>query len=67
MPPAAWSQTGGLACQAPAIAANGELAAHFPRRWWDRDVKDETNDPNDRYDKGAPDFQAPSVPKLRGQ
>jgi hypothetical protein len=24
MPPAAWSQTGGLACQAPAIAANGD-------------------------------------------
>ena len=26
--------------------------------WWDRDFKDETNDPNDPYDKGAPDWQS---------
>ena len=35
-----------------------ERAARLARRWWDRDFKDETNDPNDRYDKGAPDYQA---------
>ena len=26
-------------------------------RWWDREFKDETNDPNDVYDKGSPDYQ----------
>jgi len=31
--------------------------------WWDRDFKDETNDPNDRYDKGAPDYQADYSPQ----
>ena len=40
-----------------------ERAARLARRWWDRDFKDETNDPNDRYDKGAPDFQADYSPQ----
>ena len=26
--------------------------------WWDREFKDETNDPTDKYDRGAPDLQA---------
>ena len=28
-----------------------------PHRWWDRAFVDVTNDPNDPYDKGAPDYQ----------
>ena len=27
-------------------------------RWWDRTYTDETNDPNDMYDRGAPDYKA---------
>ena len=27
------------------------------RSWWDREFTDATNDPNDPYDKGAPDYQ----------
>ena len=27
-------------------------------RWWDRSYTDETNDPNDMYDRGAPDYKA---------
>ena len=27
-------------------------------RWWDRTFTDETNDPNDTYDRGAPDYKA---------
>ena len=26
--------------------------------WWDRDFKDGSNDPDDKYDKGAPDWQS---------
>lgn len=29
-----------------------------PSRWWDRAFVDVTNDKNDPYDKGAPDYQA---------
>ena len=36
-----------LHCAAPSVLG----------RWWDREFKDETNDPNDVYDKGSPDYQ----------
>ena len=33
-----------------------------PSRWWDRAFVDVTNDKNDPYDKGAPDYQAEPMP-----
>ena len=38
--------------RSPAVLAPSVLG-----RWWDREFKDETNDPNDVYDKGSPDYQ----------
>ena len=33
--------------------------------WWDRAFKDSTNDPNDKYDKGAPDWQSGAKKDLK--
>ena len=56
---------------APSLGDRTDLSAHPRRpsldlcRWWDRDFTDETNDPDDPYDKGHPDYQAdyPDVEK----
>ena len=37
---------------------SGKVVIFISHTWWDRGFKDETNDPNDKYDQGAPDFQA---------
>ena len=37
---------------------SGKIVIFVSHTWWDRGFKDETNDPNDKYDQGAPDFQA---------
>eukprot|EP00964_Phaeocystis_antarctica_P033653 scaffold19082_cov53-Phaeocystis_antarctica.AAC.1 len=37
---------------------SGKVFIFISHTWWDRGFKDETNDPNDKYDQGAPDFQA---------
>ena len=37
---------------------SGKVVIFVSHTWWDRGFKDETNDPNDKYDQGAPDFQA---------
>ena len=34
-------------------------------RWWDREYTDETNDPTDLYDKGAPDYKADYPDEVR--
>ena len=36
----------------------GKVAIFISHTWWDRDFKDETNDANDVYDKGSPDWQS---------
>ena len=36
---------------------SGKIVIFVSHTWWDREFKDETNDPNDMYDKGAPDYQ----------
>ena len=40
------------------------LAPSLPGRW-DRKYKDETNDPDDKYDKGAPDYQTGDKKNLK--
>eukprot|EP00964_Phaeocystis_antarctica_P124682 scaffold88321_cov52-Phaeocystis_antarctica.AAC.1 len=37
---------------------SGKVVIFISHTWWDRGFTDETNDPNDVYDNGAPDFQA---------
>eukprot|EP00964_Phaeocystis_antarctica_P117207 scaffold81041_cov40-Phaeocystis_antarctica.AAC.1 len=37
---------------------SGKVVIFVSHTWWDRGFKDATNDPNDKYDQGAPDFQA---------
>jgi hypothetical protein len=37
---------------------SGKVVIFISHTWWDRAFKDETNDPDDKYDKGAPDWQA---------
>ena len=37
---------------------NKHKAIFLSHTWWDRGFVDETNDPNDPYDKGAPDWQS---------
>ena len=36
---------------------SGKVVIFVSHTWWDRAFKDETNDPNNPYDKGAPDWQ----------
>jgi len=36
---------------------SGKVVIFVSHTWWDRGFKDETNDPNDKYDQGAPDWQ----------
>ena len=36
---------------------SGQIVIFISHTWWDRSFKDATNDPNNPYDKGAPDFQ----------
>ena len=37
--------------------ADGMTAIFVSHVWWDREFVDESNDPNDPYDRGAPDWQ----------
>ena len=36
---------------------SSKVAIFISHTWWDRTFKDETNDPNNPYDQGAPDWQ----------
>ena len=36
---------------------SGKIVIFISHTWWDRSFTDGTNDPNNPYDKGAPDFQ----------
>eukprot|EP00964_Phaeocystis_antarctica_P073630 scaffold45193_cov43-Phaeocystis_antarctica.AAC.7 len=36
---------------------SSKTAIFISHTWWDRTFKDETNDPNNPYDQGAPDWQ----------
>ena len=38
--------------------ASGKIVIFISHTWWDREFTDETNDETDKYDRGAPDFQA---------
>ena len=38
--------------------ASGKIVIFVSHTWWDRAFTDETNDATDKYDRGAPDFQA---------
>ena len=37
---------------------SGQIVIFISHTWWDRSFRDATNDPNNPYDKGAPDWQA---------
>ena len=37
---------------------SGKIVIFISHTWWDRSFTDATNDPNNPYDKGAPDNQA---------
>ena len=37
---------------------SGKIVIFISHTWWDRSFTDATNDPNNPYDVGAPDFQA---------
>ena len=37
---------------------SGKVAIFISHTWWHRDFKDETNDPDDVYDCGCPDWQS---------
>ena len=39
------------------VVAEGLVVIFVSHTWWDRSHTDESNDPNDPYDKGAPDWQ----------
>ena len=36
---------------------SGQIVIFISHTWWDRSFTDATNDPNNPYDKGAPDWQ----------
>ena len=38
--------------------ASGKIVIFLSHTWWDRAFNDETNDKDDKYDRGAPDLQA---------
>ena len=40
------------------VVAQGKVAIFISHTWWDRAFVDATNDPNNPYDKGAPDYQS---------
>ena len=40
------------------VEGSGKIVIFISHTWWDRSFTDATNDPNNPYDKGAPDFQA---------
>ena len=37
---------------------SGKVAIFISHTWWHREHKDDTNDPDDVYDCGSPDYQA---------
>eukprot|EP00964_Phaeocystis_antarctica_P135195 scaffold99570_cov55-Phaeocystis_antarctica.AAC.4 len=39
------------------VVGSGKVAIFVSHTWWDRTFTDATNDPNNSYDKGAPDWQ----------
>ena len=44
---------------------SGKVAIFISHTWWHRDFKDSTNDPNDKYDQGAPDWQSGAKKDLK--
>merc|ERR1740130_1116292 len=44
---------------------SSKIVIFVSHTWWDRDFKDETNDPNDVYDHGAPDHQGGAKKDLK--
>jgi len=38
--------------------ASGKIVIFVSHTWWDREFTDETNDETNKYDRGAPDYQA---------
>ena len=40
------------------VPAPGKVVIFTSHTWWDREFKDETNQPDDPYDKGCPDSVA---------
>ena len=44
---------------------SGQIVIFISHTWWDRSFTDATNDPNNPYDKGAPDFQADYIDEQR--
>ena len=47
------------------FVAAGVVAIFVSHTWWDRAFKDETNDPSDKYDQGAPDWQSGAKKDLK--
>jgi hypothetical protein len=39
-------------------ASSGKVVIFISHTWWHRDFKDASNDPNDKYDRGSPDWQS---------
>ena len=44
---------------------SSKIVIFISHTWWDRDFKDETNDPSDVYDHGAPDHQSGAKKDLK--
>ena len=44
---------------------SSKIVIFISHTWWDRDFKDETNDPNDLYDRGTPDHQTGAKKDLK--
>merc|ERR1719353_985662 len=42
----------------PYVEGSGTIVIFISQTWWDVGFIDESNDPTDPYDKGAPDFQS---------
>ena len=40
------------------VTAQGKVAIFISHTWWDRTFVDESNNPEDKYDRGAPDYMA---------
>ena len=44
---------------------SSKIVIFISHTWWDRDFKDETNDPKDLYDRGTPDHQTGAKKDLK--
>ena len=43
----------------------GKIVVFISHTWWDRLFKDSSNDPSDKYDQGAPDWQSGAKKDLK--